>query len=311
MEPNVDSIRAISVARKELVQLTLVAVILAIGAGVTATGLALTVFPSVSFTIALGTFVIAAGLIGAFLASLQAMDETVIIKGVVFLDRETREPVLVNRYSLSEEFSRNIKALFAENKALSSIWSKNSLDNLHEIRPGEYTFEQTPSRKLAIEAIEYYVLHALSVHLTDYFNLTKDASEEDLHTFSRSDFPHVLLENHFIDLFCRPLEEREAFSNHGDDDPSQGRVVFAIGRNGELFDDFDFRLPKGAEVTRRSHGNISIKTNRFSLIIECDLGGQTIVEGGAKFAELYIGRSFIDINSFRCWIKLSVKFSPY
>ena len=229
------------------------------------------------------------------------------IAGVIFLERKSRKSLRVERYDLASDFSDSIRALCAENKALGKIWESDSFDKMTQVEDGKYKFEHTPSRKLAIEALEYYVLHSLSVHLTDYFNHGDDVDEEEIKELTRSDFPQVLLENRFIDMFSRPLEEREAFQSHAES--PGGKVVYAIGAEGQLYDDFDFTLPKDAMVSRKGHGVIEVRTARFSLKISCDIGG-TSVSGGFDFVKLYLGRKWDEIEAIKCYITLNVQFFP-
>lgn len=54
---------------------------------------------------------------------------------------------------------------------------------------------------LFIEAIEYYVLRKLALHLSSYFNDDESFSDDYLVKLDRKSIPDVLMGNRFIDTF--------------------------------------------------------------------------------------------------------------
>jgi hypothetical protein len=118
----------------------------------------------------------------------------------------------------------------------------------------------SPDRRLIMEATEYFILEMLSTHLTDYFNDEK-FKEENLTTIERKDIPHVLLENRFLNLFSKPMEERAAFKDRYI--PKGIRGSSQVG--GAEFSYFDLILPTKSKVSRIDGKTFEISTQKFSL----------------------------------------------
>jgi hypothetical protein len=118
----------------------------------------------------------------------------------------------------------------------------------------------SPDRRLIMEATEYFILEMLSTHLTDYFNDEK-FKEENLTTIERKDIPHVLLENRFLNLFSKPMEERAAFKDRYI--PKGIRGSSQVG--GAEFSYFDLILPTKSKVSRIDEKTFEISTQKFSL----------------------------------------------
>ena len=137
----------------------------------------------------------------------------------------------------------------------------------------------SPAAKLAQEALEYYVLSELSLHLSDHFDNNPRVSDEEIQRIGRRDIPSVLLDNRFLELFSKPMDEREAFTARGNrvDSPPQGQVVYAMGEGGAIFDHFELILPAGAVVSRMSPVSVRVRTRRLSMQINVAFEGFSTV----------------------------------
>lgn len=171
-------------------------------------------------------------------------------------------------YEIAEEIHRYIKGAFAENTALELRWTKYN-----------------ESDKLMREAIEYFLLHSLSLHLSEYFKY-KTFPEKNLATFGRKDIPAVLLTNTFLELFSRPMSNRPNFIG-SDDDSDGGEVVFVIQPDGAFYSKFELTLPKGSKVNRPQENSIEIETKKLKIriTVHCD-GASTVLP--RNFEEYYL-----------------------
>ena len=223
----------------------------------------------------------------------------------------------IDRYDFSERLHDYFRALFLENKAIEQTWSKSK----HTFRSKsempsaskEKLAESVANKKLVREAVEYFILDRLSMTLTDYFNQNSVNNEQATVTLERNDIPSVLLSNRFLDLFSRPMEEREPFSSFSRDDSSQSfdegtqvKLVAAYTAEGAIFDSFELVLPKGSAVSRGSDHSLSIDTKRFSL------RGGTIFEGYAtvfppNFDELYLDPKADLVKPYQVDVNIDVK----
>jgi hypothetical protein len=101
----------------------------------------------------------------------------------------------------------------SENPALSRAWRDSSLSGMKYLGDGRLEIvTNTAARQLAREAIEYFVLDMLSLHLSGHFENNPRIADDEIVRILREDIPDVLLRNHFLDLFSRPIAERSAFA---------------------------------------------------------------------------------------------------
>lgn len=226
--------------------------------------------------------------------------------GCIYFDDKFSDPIAVPIYNLSEQTTRYMRALFAENPAIENIWKSNPISSI-----GVDNMEESPQRRIIVEALEYYVLDKMSTHLTDYFD---GIDEHSIVSFERTDIPSGLLANRFLELFSRPMEDREVFAAmktskgrwvHVTD--GAGRIHSAIGPGGEIFDLFIMKLPKKSKISREKLGHIKISTARMDIDIIVDFAGF----GGSPvrhFETLYLGRDMHSARSFKCEITTKVRF---
>jgi hypothetical protein len=213
--------------------------------------------------------------------------------GFIIIDKKTKMPVECDGYNYSEELRRIFEAGFAENKALEHIWTNEST-------------KFTDRNKLVIEATEYFLIDDLSTHLTDYFN-TRRLDNKQLIEFSRNDIPDILLSNRFLEMFSKPREQRASFVKYLNDDDSPGRVISSITKEGTIFKEFDFVLPKGSSVSRKDN-KMLLNTKRFVIEFEIIYGGFGNVLP-RDFEELYLGyTSYKDYSTTEITVNINVRF---
>lgn len=217
---------------------------------------------------------------------------------------DKKEISRVRRYSYGDDLSSFLSAAFAENDALRTLWHKKPPGlPIARVDGNKLVLgEVSQANKLIVEATEYYVLKQLSLHLSRYFN-SASFSEKELKQYSRNDVPDVLLQNRFMELFSRPMDQRPAFVERG-----SGNVVFASGPGGVRYDRFELTLPKGSSLTRIGEGAIAIKTSRFSLRLSAVfMGTNTVLPSG--FGQRYLGLVQVPHRVFEIGIKAEVTFA--
>lgn len=226
------------------------------------------------------------------------------LRGVLLLGKENRVQE-IQRYRFSESTASHIRGLTVENKALGASWKKANLGLCFEGDTDPKQRHSETGRQLAIEAIEYFVLDELSLHLSEYFDSEREVSDETVVRIKRRDIPQVLLDNHFLELFSKPMSEREAFKHHEDD--GSRNVVSACGPHGEVFDQFELILPKGSALSRED-GLLQIRTSRYVLRIK------SIYEGfntnlPYDFEEFYLGEAFNTYSPQQVDLEVSIRFA--
>lgn len=182
-------------------------------------------------------------------------------EGFIVFDKSDKLPFSCEGYEYSEELRRNFEAAFSENKAIKHIWESDKS-------------ERSDRNKIIKEATEYYIIDTLSTHLTDYFN-SRDIEKDQIEELSRKHIPHVLLENRFLELFSKPMEQREQFIRDIENDKKKetpGKVVMSYGKSGALFKNFDLVLPKKSKVLK-TNNSLTIVTPRFSLTFNVNYNG--------------------------------------
>lgn len=250
------------------------------------------------------------GLLTAILGSLYLLTRTMprltqtfAFEGTLSIDPDDKI-IEVHRYEFSEKMHTYFTAIAAENTALDRIWRGKCTSCVHdgEIR---FTSRSKKSDKLLHEALEYFILNELSLHLSGFFN--NDAMDEsEVVTLQRKEIPAVLLENRVLELFSRPMDQREAFTDHGAH-KGPGKVVFAIGAGGAIYDHFELTLPKKTQVVRLPNNSIEIRTKCFNMSIDIEPVRFRAVFP-RQFEELYMKRSFMEVDNYKVDVNIHIKF---
>lgn len=215
--------------------------------------------------------------------------------------------ISIQGYDFAEETSRYLRALCAENKAIHKLWTENPIGYNYDIENSMVAMRNNKANDLYVEAIEYYVLKKLALHLSGHFNGNNSVSENYLVELDRKSIPDVLMGNRFIDTFSRPMDEREQFIDHGPL-PSRGKIVYAQGKGGAIFDHFEMVLPKSSSVIRESDSSISVITKRFKI------NYRPLFEGWSDnlprdFAKLYLGKDFHSLSTYSVNLVVTVDFN--
>lgn len=293
--------------KANLFEILIIAVLVALGVNILASGLIGYLDLSFLQSVSIGLLLVILGAL-VFLRNAHPINSGMYsYKGLVCLEKDTSDLLAIEGYDFTEEVSKYIKALCAENKAFLKIWSDEPIGSGLSFEDNKATHKKPKSNDLLIEAVEYYVLRKLALHLSGHFNSNALVSEEYLVTLERKNIPEILLGNRFIDMFSRPMEEREKFLGHGSH-PPHGKVVYAFGRDGAIFDHFEMVLPKGSSIIRENDSSISIITNRFKLNFRSEFGGWN-TNLPRRFESLYMGKEFRSISSFGVGLTVSVDFS--
>lgn len=225
----------------------------------------------------------------------SARKASIDIDGFLIYSDKSNRIVNVPRYHLSEEICDYLNSAFSENEAIKRQWDNQPIANQYK---RDVNRPYKASMSLIQEAIEYYVLESLSIHLTDYFDQEK-YDDSELKEFKRDDVPSVLFTNRFMDLFSSPMENRLSFMDNGG--VTEGTVVMSMGKNGERYSKFDLVLPKDATIFR-DNDSIVIETSKFKLKLTASFNGCGYVTPVA-FEEYYLG-----IESFRDSLAFNVSF---
>jgi hypothetical protein len=293
--------------KANLFEILVIAVLVALGVNILASGLVAYLHFTHLQSATVGLLLVALGAL-VFLRNAHPINSgTYSYKGLVCLEKDTGELLPIEGYDFTEDLSKYIKALCVENKAYLKIWSDDPIGNGLSFEGNKAIQRKPKSNDLLIEAIEYYVLRMLALHLSGHFNNNDLVSDEYLVTLERKNIPDILLSNRFIDMFSRPMEEREQFLGHGPNSP-HGKVVYAFGRDGAIFDHFEMVLPKGSSIARENDSSISIVTNRFKLNFRLDFGGWN-TNFPRRFESLYMGKELRSTSSFGVGLSVRVEFS--
>ncbi len=301
-------IERVALLRSNLIELVVVAVLVGFGVGLAASSVCSLMHGVEILGTILGASIGVGALSYLFPKVLTPEPQVLSVEGFLYLV-ETKKTVQVrpvHRYELSEKISDYLHAAFSENPALLRAWINSPVRCVagEAVAP-----ESLTGNSLLNQAIEYFFLDCLSLHLEDYFQEQGLAGE--CQRFAREHIPDVLLRNRFLEMFSRPMEEREQFSDHPAEDgvsDSNGTVVCAVGEGGALFDKFELVLPTGSKVSRSEEGTLRIETAAFSLEFSPGMEGFSTVLP-PSFEELYMGeRDLVHAAYFvRSQMTISVK----
>jgi hypothetical protein len=210
-------------------------------------------------------------------------------------DRKLNSVIEVPRYEFGEQLSRSLEGAFAENPALSKIWRTDALDKGLQYDPltSRVSSRRTAAGRLVSEASEYLVLQQLSIQLTDYFQrASRTGAKIPLRTVTRKDVSGAVLENRFLELFSRPILERELFSDHR---PSGvlDAVTGAGGKNGAIFSRIELVLPDDGSIKRAPDGGLDVVTNRMRMHLNVKFDNFNAALP-RRFLERYMGAADFD-----------------
>jgi hypothetical protein len=221
--------------------------------------------------------------------------------GMLSFEDSPLQLISIFRYSFGFEMEKNMTALFAENKAIKKMWSGQKIGLI-----GHSEGKPLKANDLVLEAIEYFFLKSLALHLSSTFNNNNFYDDKKIVTFERKNVPEVLLENRFLETFSRSMDERDGFDSDDYEDQNRGKVVMSYSESGALFDHFELILPKGSRVSRLGKRVIEIKTKRFTLQCEPFFPGFA-QNTPFRFEKLYLRKDSLKVHTYKAGINLRVK----
>ena len=181
-------------------------------------------------------------------------------------------------------------------------------DGEDEEDSNEEHMESPRSHNLIIEATEYFVLTQLCLHLSEYFENPR-YPKAMLTKLLRNNIPDVLLSNHFLELFSRPMNERERFLAYLDSENLEN-IYSSYGKGGAIFDKFELILPSHSKIKRKLDNSIEIETDRFIMTITIVFEGfNTFIP--YEFHEYVLQLDMSDPESFadfQVQVKIDVSF---
>lgn len=243
----------------------------------------------------------------------KKFDRSVLIKGFIIYNSKDNELIDIDEYELSRDLISNLNAAFKEDKSLKKIWDTIPLKKVFEFSVKEGSFNRkkykTSSKELIEELFEYIFLDTLSTTLTDFFN-KKEFEEKNLIKYERDDIPDVLLKNRFLDLFSKPMEQREFFvEDYLNDEDDFSSTVLAQGRNGVLYKKFDLVLPKNTRIQRLGHHKIRLESDQMTMTFKIIFQGCGTVLP-SDFEKYYLGLNFepAKFKEYELSLKIDIKF---
>ncbi|MBC8273543.1 MAG: hypothetical protein H8E40_01025 [Chloroflexi bacterium] len=306
-------VQGVMVSRRNLIELLVIAVLLATGLHLITSAVIELIIPFAN--VGIGVLFCLGAFAYLVIRLLGSRFQRRSYEAFLIYDRRKNELIPLPRYEFSGELCEYLHGALAENRALRTLWDKEPLKDLSPADSEEEgaTRRQQRSANLLTEAIEYFILNKLSIHLTAYF-VSQKFKEENLKTYGREDLPQVLLRNRFLELFSRPMEDREAFVDRALTQERYREARDVHGPGGAIYHRFDLTLPKGSAV-RRPEGRVEIETKKFKISLAVHFEAyQDILPTG--FEQFYLGiddssdtidyKAYIDITvGMRFWTLLT------
>lgn len=283
--------------RSDLLQLVLVAAVLSIGINLFSSWLVQSQgFSPYVWIVAL--FLIISSIVWLAIIALRHRYFFSEIKASFLLDIKHNRLVSFSEYDFSRDFYIMLNGVLKENKAFQEIWDQSPLVPLRKssnrqqnriaetvdgdepqyvfitkVAKGDDAEEYPKSAALVIEAVEFLLIHELSMHLSGYFDDQKK-HEKYIKEYKRNDIPELLLQNRVLDLLTRPFDEREPFirfmKEHHD---IKGEIHTIFGKDGTVYDRFHLHLPTETKLRRFLPGMLEFENNRISLLLTVRLEG--------------------------------------
>jgi hypothetical protein len=327
-------VKSVLQSRRNLCQLIIMAVLLALGVNLIASWFA-GQFSDMTWVIWLvGLLLIIATILYMVHFLTQESFVSYEFEAALIFNLGEKAHVEIDGYDFSESFDQKLNALFVENKAFKTAWelervfstqakkpaskeTKDESDNTGKKKEevsyftimrvdAEEEEESTPQRSILIETAEFCLLEFLSLHLSAYFGQTPH-NKARIVTIEREHIPDILLENRVLSLLTTPIEDRQIFVKSGiNKHPPQGEVYDIFGSDGTVYKRFYLILPKGTGITRPQPGVIRLEHRHFVLEIGCFFHGFNL-NLPRYFEELYIGSDSKEIAPRKLDISVSAQ----
>ena len=280
-------VQGIVISRKNLIELIVVAILLALGVNLIASHILALAMVSPLATKLIGAILCFGSVLYLAARLFGRHAESRTYEAFLIYDKKKNEIISVPRYAFSEGIYTYMQGAFVENPALKTLWGKEPLKDLFVLGQTKDKRKHHKSAQLLSEAAEYFVLDRLSTHLTDYF-AAESFKKKNLKEYGREEVPEVLLRNRFLELFSRPMEDRQAFVDRTFGEKGQGEIVFAYGPGGAIYNRLNLILPRQSIVRRPEVNTIEIETKKLKISIAVRFEGfRTVLPEG--FEEYYLG----------------------
>jgi hypothetical protein len=298
MVENDEIIKQNVLSRGVLLEIILIAVFVSFGLN-----LIVTSFPNINspFNITLlfiGVIIVLISLLVLIYKNFKKFNRTLSIKSFIMYDEEENVLIDIDSYYLSNQLISNLNSAFKEEKILKEIWDDIPLNEVFGdpmISREEY---ETSAKEIIEELFEYFVLDSLSSTLNVFFN-REEFEYNDLINFNINDIPDDVLNNRFLKLFSKPMEEREVFKKdlmEGEPDGvflidgDEKTLVIHRGRDGVLYKTFNLVLPKGTKIERLGPHTIQLESSH--MIINFDI----IFDGYRTLLPTDFEKYYLDLN---------------
>lgn len=322
-------------SRRNLCQLIIVAVLLALGVNLISSWIAheFSTKPWVIWVVGLLLVVIAGLYLVRFLIKESSVSQK--FEAAIILDPKTKNHVEIEQYGFSKKFNNSLRAIIVENKALKTSWESERVFARDEklntaVEEGEETTARNKStdeavsyfaivqqeveieedacsqKSILIEIAEFCMLEFLSLHLSAYFGHTPH-DENKIVTIEREHIPALLLDNRVLSLLSTPIEDRQIFVQSGiNKHPPDGVIHSIYASNGAVYERFNLILPKGTSITRPHPGVINLEHRHFILTITCRFSCFSL-NLPRYFEALYIGSESKKLDSRQLDISISAQ----
>lgn len=262
----------------------------------------------------IGAIIVIISSISLIYINFKKFDRKFTINGFIVYDAKENRLIDVNDYGLSNKLVRDLNSAFKEDKSLETIWNNSPLRDICADQLIEKEDSVITAKEMIDELFEYFIFDRLSSTLTTFFYNDK-FNEKDLKIYEREDIPETLLNNCFLNLFSKPMDQREAFGDLGekkqngvflvDDDE---KILFACyGKGGALYNRLHLVLPVGTNVKRHKPNGIVLESDQmiitFNILFD---GTNTLLPRYFLNYYLDLKNEFVNINELNSILRFQV-----
>lgn len=313
MSNNNEIIKQNILSKDLLLEIILTAIFISFGLNLIVTSFSnLSSFNILMFVI--GAIIVISSSIVLIYKNFKKFNRTVILKGFIVYDEKENKLIDVHNYHLSNELVDNLNSAFEEEESLKIIWDNLPLSYVLGcplLKREEY---ETSAKEIIEELFECFIFDRLSSALNAFF-YGNDFKNKELIKYEREDIPKALLNNRFLNLFSKPLDERKAFEKEysGYVETEDQVLVMCSGEGGALYHKLHLVLPVGTRVERHNPQGILLESNQIAINFDILFDGCNI-NLPLYFEEYYLGlnyKSMDDILRFNIYnleLKVDVKF---
>lgn len=293
MSENNEIIKQNILSRDLLLEIILTAIFISFGLNLIVTSFSnLNSFFNVIMLI-MGIITVISSAIVLIYNNFRKFNRTIVLKGFIVYDAKENRLIDVDNYGLSNELVCNLNSAFEEDESLKTIWENTPLR--YVFGPFELEGYTTSAKEIIEESFEYFIFHRLSSTLHHFFN-SKEFDEKDLKIYEREDIPDALLNNRFLNLFSKPIDQREAFVDKDKEDgvffESEGgeTLYMSYGKGGVLYHKLHLVLPAGTNVKRHDPNGIVLESNQIVLNFDIHF------EGFNTILPKYFQKYYLDLD---------------